>query len=110
MNTKKLQQTSNIVKIILQNDKRTRDSDTRLYRQVVAYIGLKKGIDVGTMSVTYFLDNLNEMGFPKYETVSRARRKLQSENPELNGSDDVEEQRKINERVFKDYARRKLSE
>ena len=108
--SKDLKKVSSIVEAILKEDERARNSDTRLYRQVVAYIGMNKGIDVGAMSVTYFLDHLNELNFPKYETVSRARRKIQAEHPELAGDDDVEAQRIINERVFKDYARRKLSE
>lgn len=108
--SKDLKNVSNIVKAILQEDERARNSDSRLYRQVIAYIGMNKGIDVGAMSVTYYLDHRKEMGFPAFETISRARRKVQAEHPELAGNDEVEAQRIINERVFKDYARRKLSE
>jgi hypothetical protein len=111
MSTSKiLYQISKLVKEILENDKRARNSDTYLYLQVLYKVGLIKGIDVNAMSVTEFLLKRNELGFPCYETCSRARRKVQEEHPELAGSDDVEAQRIINERVFRDYARRKRSE
>lgn len=111
MSTSKiLYQISKLVKEILENDKRARNSDTYLYLQVLYKVGLIKGIDVNAMSVTEFLLKRNELGFPCYETCSRARRKVQEEHPELAGSDDVEAQRIINERVFRDFARRKRSE
>lgn len=105
--SKDLNKVSKIVKAVLEEDERARNSDSRLYREVIAYIGMNKGIDVGAMTVTYFLEHLNELGFPKFETVSRARRKVQEQHPELAGCDAVEAQRVINERVFRDYARRK---
>lgn len=108
MNTSKiLYQTSKIVKEILENSKRARNSDTYLYLQVLYKVGLIKGIDVNAMSVTDFLLKRNELGFPCFETVRRARQKIQSEHPELAGCDDVEAQRILNERVYRDYARRK---
>ena len=108
MSTSKiLYQISKLVKEILENDKRARNSDTYLYLQVLYKVGLIKGIDVNAMSVTEFLLKRNELGFPCYETVSRARRKVQEEHPELAGTDDVEAQRIINERVYRDYAKRK---
>ena len=105
--SKELKNISKIVKAILEEDESARNSDSRLYRQVVSYIGMKKGIDVGARSVTYYLDHINALKFPKFETVSRARRKIQAEHPELAGCNDVEAQRVINERVFRDYARSK---
>ena len=105
--TKELNKVSKLVKAILEEDERARNSDTRLYRQVVSYIGKSKELDIGVMSVTYFLDNLNELGFPKFETVRRSRQKIQAKHPELAGNDDVEAQRIINERVYREYARSK---
>ena len=108
--SKSLYQTSAIVKEILENNRRSRNSDTYLYLQVLYKVGLIKGIDVNAMPVTEFLMKRNKLGFPCYESVSRARRKLQAEYSELAGTDEVEEQKVINERVYKEYARRKLSE
>lgn len=108
MNTSKiLYQTSKIVKEILEENKRARNSDTYLYLQVLYKVGKMKGIDVNAMSVTDFLMNRTALQFPCHETVSRARRKIQEKHPNLAGCDDVEAQRVINERVFRDYARSK---
>ena len=104
MNTSKnLYQTTNLVKEILENSMQARNSDTYLYLQVVYRVGLLKGIDVNAMSVTDFLLKRSKLGFPNYETVSRARRKLQAEHVELCGNEEVEAQKVVNERVFKEF-------
>ena len=110
MNTTKLYKTTDLVKEILMKNKQARNSDTHLYLQVIYKVGMLKGIDVNAMPVTEFLMKRNKLGFPCYESVSRARRKLQAEYPELAGSECVEETREIYEGYYKEYARRKLSE
>jgi len=52
-----------------------------------------------------FFLHIAEYGFPSYETVGRARRKLQANHPELCGNSNVEAQRMLNEQVFRDYGR-----
>ena len=110
MNITKLYKTTDLVKEILEESIQARNSDTYLYLQVIHKVGLLKGIDVNAMPVTEFLSKKNALGFPNYETCSRARRKLQAEYPELAGSECVEETREIYEGYYKEYARRKLSE
>ena len=107
MNAKNLYQISNLVKEVLEENIQARNSDTYLYLQVIRKVGLLKGIDVNEMSVTEFLSQRTSMKFPNYETVSRARRKLQAEYPELASNDSVKEQKIMNERVYRDYARTK---
>ncbi len=102
MNTK-LYETTNLVKEILEENKQARNSDTYLYLQVIYRVGLLKGIDVNAMSVTEFLLKRSELNFPNYETVSRARRKLQADNVELCGNEEVEVQRVVNEREFREF-------
>jgi hypothetical protein len=99
----KLYQTTNLVKEILENNIQARNSDTYLYLQVIYRVGLLKGIDVNAMSVTDFLLKRSKLGFPNYESVSRARRKLQAEHVELCGNESVEAQRIINEREFREF-------
>ena len=111
MNTaKNLQQTSKIVKAILEEEEHARNSDSYLYLKVLYRVGQAKEIDVNAMSVTDFLLHRSELGFPCFETVRRSRQKIQAEHPELSGTNDVEAQRVINERVYRDYARRILNE
>ena len=107
MNTlKELNRVSKIVKKVLIDDTRARNSDARLYRKVIYQIGMNKGIDVGAMSVTYYLEHMKQLGFPAFETISRARRKIQAKHPELAGDDDVVAHREINEQVYREYAKR----
>ena len=107
MNTSKiLYQTTNLVKEILEDSIHARNSDTYLYLQVIYKVGLLKGIDVNAMSVTYFLSKRNELGFPCFETVSRCRRKVQAEHPELAPNKAVKGYRDINERVYREYSKK----
>ena len=105
--SKKLYQTNKLVKSILEEDEKARNSDSYLYLQVLYRVGKVKGIDVNAMSVPQFLTHRNQLGFPCFETVRRTRQKIQAEHPELASCDDVEAQRVINERVYREYARRK---
>lgn len=108
MNTSKiLNSTNKIVREILETNKMARNSDTYLYLQVLYRVGKVKGIDVDTISVAEFLKNRSRLGVPCFETVRRSRQKLQAEHPELASSDDVKAQKKINERVYRDYAQSK---
>lgn len=102
MNTK-LYETSNLVKKVLEESKQARNSDTYLYLQVIHKVGMLKGIDVNAMSITEFLEKKKELGFPNYETCSRTRRKLQAEHEELCGSEEVEAQRVVNEREYREF-------
>lgn len=107
--SKKLYQTNKLVKTILEEDERARNSDAHLYLQVLFEVGMIKGIDVNVMSVPDFLKKRDELGFPCFETVRRTRQKLQATFPELAANSDVEAQRILNERVYRDYAGRKLN-
>lgn len=108
MNTiKKLCQASKLVRQILENDKRARNSDSHLYLQVLYQVGQIKGIDVNAISVTEFIKKRDELGIPSYKTVCRTRRDLQHNHPELRGSKAVEKLRKEEEIAYKAYATRK---
>lgn len=48
---------------------------------------------------------MKEYNMPAFETVRRTRQKIQHDNPELSGCDDVEAKRMVNEEMFRDYAR-----
>jgi hypothetical protein len=96
-----------MVKEILKNDKRARNSDSHLYLQVLYQIGQMKGIDVNAMSVPEFMKNSTELGFPPYKTVCRTRRKVQKEHPELAGCKDVKAHRERNEKDYIKYAQKK---
>lgn len=103
--SKELYTTTNLVKQILEQDKRARNSDSFLYFRVLGVLGQARGIDIDSMPVTIFLLNMTKLGFPPFESVRRTRQKIQQCNPELAANSDVEAQRIVNEEEFRNYAR-----
>ena len=93
-----------LVSYILCSDQKARNSDSYLYLKVIEQQAIQKGIDLRFLSVVSFFANLNENGFAKFESVRRARQKLQNEYPDLMGSADVEAARRENETVFREWA------
>lgn len=103
---KELYNTTKTVKEILMQDERARNSDSFLYFKVLVVIGNINGIDISKMSVPTFLLHMSEMGFPPFESVRRTRQKIQQHHPELAGCKAVEEQRILNEEIFREYAKK----
>lgn len=94
-----------LVKEILTEDTRARNSDSYLYLKVLDVFSVKKHIDVNNIPVKDFLLNMSAWGFPPFETVRRSRQQLQHELSELSASEEVQEARAENEAVFKDFSR-----
>lgn len=100
-----LKTTTALVKTILQEDKQARNSDSFLYFKVLKKLGSEKAVDIDSIPITLFLLKMADWGFPPFESVRRARQKLQAEFPELSGSREVKEYREENEAAFRAYAR-----
>ena len=100
-----LKKVSHIVKAILEEDKQTRNSDSYLYLKVLDHYANQKNIHLSAMPVPYFLANINDLGFPGFETVRRSRQKIQATHPELSACAEVEAMRFVNEKAFREYAR-----
>lgn len=100
-----LKNTTALVKSILERDKQCRNSDSFLYLKVLSVVAKRKGINLENMSVPYFLLNLHGAGFPPFESVRRARQKLQAAHPELAACEAVEGFRADNEVEYREYAR-----
>ena len=78
---------------ILVKDQKARDSDVHLYLEVCKTynpIALQ-------MPFCQVLASLKEYGYPSIETVSRLRRKVQNEKPELRGTEKVQDWRDAKE-------------
>ena len=99
-----LKQTSKLVKSILTDDKRTRNSDSFLYLKVLQHYAEQTGKPVHEMSVQAFLLNMGDLGIPPFESVRRARQKVQATYPELRACKAVEGFRADNEAQFRAYA------
>lgn len=100
-----LKNTTALVKSILEHDKQCRNSDSFLYLKVLEIVGQKKGIDIHSMSIPYFLINMSGTAFPPFESVRRARQKLQEHHPELAACNAVADFRAVNEDGYREYAR-----
>lgn len=100
-----LKTTTSIVKAILEEDERTRNSDSYLYLKVLEYIGRQKGMHFHLWTVATLLTSLDEFNLPPFESVRRTRQKVQQTYPHLAACKKVEEQRMANEEVYRAYAR-----
>lgn len=100
-----LKNTTALVKSILEQDKQARNSDSFLYLKVLSVVADQKGIDLDSIPVPFFLMNLQGVEFPPFESVRRARQKIQAALPELSACDVVGGFRAENEQKFKAYAK-----
>lgn len=94
-----------IVKKHLEESVEARNSDNVLYLRVLRDICRERGIDVENMSVPTLFNNIPALHLPTCESVGRARRKLQSDFPELRANADVEAFRELNEEDMRRYAK-----
>ncbi len=96
----KLTKTSKLVKAILTQYEECRNSDD------VLYLAVLKILKVNTqMSVDLFFKSREKLKVPPFESVRRARQKLQAHYPELRASVDVREYRARNEEAYEKFAR-----
>lgn len=97
---KTLLSTQALVKFILENCPETRDSDTKLYMIVCESLNR----DALRKPFCYVITHLHELGLPPFETVRRARQKIQAKCPELCPCDTVALFRAENEKAFEEFA------
>jgi hypothetical protein len=88
----------------LEQDKQCRNSDSILYLKVLTTVAEQKGIALDSVSIPRFLMEHHGTNFPIFESVRRARQKLQARYPELAACETVEGFRAENELQYKAYA------
>lgn len=98
----KIEKVERLVRQALEKNKESRANDHKLYIEV-AYI-----INPALANVNFKMnfENAKEVGLPPFESVSRARRKLQEKYPELRATIKVQEARKERQIEFEDYAKK----
>lgn len=96
-----LNKTKDLVKSVLESKPATRNSDDVLYIEVCKTIN-PLYVDLPFWKI---LQSRKSYGFPPYESVRRARQKLQSDYPELAANENVEAQRAINEDKYRAFAK-----
>ena len=99
-----LKDTTALVKSILEQHEECRSSDSFLYLKVLRVIAKEKNITLEFMTIPDFLASYHGKQFPPFESVRRARQKLQAAHSELAACKKVQEARLENEAVFHDYA------
>lgn len=104
---KRLCEITKLVKNILEEKPETRDNDNLLWLEAVRETvrTFNYGNAMNELTFAYVLKNVYTLKLPSFETVSRARRKLQEKYPELRGSKKVRRKRIERETVYKEYAR-----
>lgn len=100
-----IKNTSELVRVALESNPKTRESDTYLYYVICKGLLKAKGIDISKISLKEGLLHMKDYNLPNYETVRRTRQKLQHDNPELAGTEETEVMRAIREEQFRGYAR-----
>ena len=103
--SKQLISITNLVKMILETNPQTRNSDSLLYLKVLEHVAIQKGLDLSAFSVPYFLINMKHYNFPCFESVRRTRQKIQNQYPELKGCEAVQAARAENEQIFRQYSK-----
>lgn len=86
---------------VLQNNPAARNDDGLLVSKVMEYMnpGIKG------LKFNFVLENRRGLGLPTMETITRARRKIQREQPMLRATKEVEEVRAGLEEEYKAFAR-----
>ena len=101
-----LKTTTDMVRVIMTADPKTRNCDNLLYIRFLDELSRQKGqADYLYMTVIDFFANISALGVPTIETVGRCRRKLQEKHPELRAVKAVEDFRAEREEQFRAYAR-----
>lgn len=100
MEKKKLKTISAEVKELLQKYPRARDDDMLLYSYYMNLKGYSWNI---TVSELYYLQK--EGNLPTFESIGRARRKVQELNPDLAPSKKAKELKDINEEEYEEFSK-----
>ena len=101
MRRKDLETLQTIVKAILENDNKARNSDDYLYSVVC-----KKLVpECANAPFCHVISNRMKWNLPSYDSVGRTRRKLQEKHPELSAFESTKRNRTILEEEYIAYAR-----
>ena len=96
----KLYETKKLVKQVLVENERARNSDNELYVEIC------HRVNPSAMRLPFedVIGNLASLGLPPFESVRRSRQKLQEQYPELRPNDEVAIFRAENETAYREFA------
>lgn len=96
----KLKKVEELVKRVLERKQFTKNDD--FYLVVNVYCEINS--DVRYKDFGYVMENHKSLKLPSFESITRARRKLQAKYPDLRGSEDMTERRYREWQDFRTYA------
>ena len=96
----KLYETKELVKQVLEENEAARNSDNELYAEICYRVNPS----VMRLPFEEVIRYLAGYGLPPFESVRRARQKLQAECPDLRANDEVGLFRAENETAYKEFA------
>lgn len=96
----KLFETKALVKEVLEENEKARNSDNELYVEVCYRVNPY----ALTVPFAEVIGNLDKYGIPPFETVRRSRQLIQAERPDLRPNDEVALFRAENETAYKEFA------
>lgn len=99
MEMRDLKKTKKVVEMLLRDDPQTRNSDSFLYLKVIEVMASYPPA-VMEMPISEFLMRYKELGYPPFESVRRARQKVQQEYPYLKACEKVEAERVNNIKYY----------
>lgn len=99
----KIEKVETLVKKALERNKSAREDDNLLYIEIISQINPEL---VNRDFLKTFI-NARKLGLPAFESVSRARRKLQAKNEELRGSSENQKAREERELEMFEYSLKK---
>lgn len=104
---KQLANITQVVKIILMESPEARDDDYLLWLKVIEKVAEWHRIPDFTKTMTFgtFLTMAKYSQFPHFESVSRARRKLQEKYEILRGTERTRKARAELEAVYEEYSK-----
>lgn len=97
---KELKRIEDKVKLILEESEICRNSDNHLFLEYIQ----RECPELLEYPAVDFQLHYRDFGIPTFDSISRARRKLQAEYEELRGCEDVRRWRAENETQFRRYA------
>ena len=98
----KLEKIQDIVELKLSENEVLRDNDNMLYVGVLEYIKPE------VTKRPFWAVMMDEPSLPCFESVRRARQKLQAAKPWLRGEEAVRRFRADNEEIYREYARKEI--
>jgi hypothetical protein len=96
----KLYETKELVKQVLEENERARNSDNELYVEICYRVNPS----VLRLPFADVVSDLADHNLPPFESVRRARQKLQAAHPELRPCDEVALFRAENEAAYEEFA------